>query len=211
MQDIMYRNDKVYAAFTTDTTGSGNVSAIRYLKINVSSNVAEINSTYGSDGYFSSIPRSTPDQDENIFLAFNRSRSTEYVGVCYAYRMSYDAAARPTELFKAGIAHTQGLTSVALSNGEIIQESVLIPKLATKCVQRRVPDYQTIKFGEPGLVLSSWALQLRFENRIGTSDAGGTLLLNGSQVVNSGKLVSMGPSIGKRSENPTRKIFQELR
>jgi hypothetical protein len=49
----MYRDGFLYTAFPTlHDWGSGTVEAIRYEKIDVSSNTAVIDALYGADGYY---------------------------------------------------------------------------------------------------------------------------------------------------------------
>ena len=70
-QDAVYRNGYLYTAFTTQHDwGSGNVSAIQYEKIDVSSNIAVIDAVYGADYYYYFDPNIYVDAYGDIVLAF---------------------------------------------------------------------------------------------------------------------------------------------
>jgi hypothetical protein len=102
-QDVQYRNGHVYTAFTVGHNwGSGTVSAIRYLKINTSTNTPAINVTYGADGAYYYYPIIYTDQTDNIFLVFNRSALSEYVGIRYSGRKTTDTSTQPSAQLKGG-------------------------------------------------------------------------------------------------------------
>lgn len=83
-QEIQYRNGYVYTAYPIAYNwGSGTVSAIRYLKINTSTNSATSDITYGSDGFYYYFPAVYTTSDERVVMVFNRSSSTEYAGCRY--------------------------------------------------------------------------------------------------------------------------------
>lgn len=92
-QDVQYRNGYAYTAFPVAYNwGSGTVSAIRYLKINTSTNSAVADITYGADGFYYYFPAVYTTSDERVVMVFNRSSSTEYAGCRYVGDFPNDLA-----------------------------------------------------------------------------------------------------------------------
>ncbi|MBI4332045.1 MAG: hypothetical protein HY673_12255 [Chloroflexi bacterium] len=101
--NAVYRDGYLYAAFSEARNwGSGTVAAVRYLKINVAANSAEINATYGADGQYYFYPAIHTDSSGNIVIVFARSSSTEYGSVWYTGRKTTDSTAQPATLLKGG-------------------------------------------------------------------------------------------------------------
>jgi hypothetical protein len=102
-QDVQYRNGHVYTAFHEGHDwGSGTVSAIRYLKINVNDYTPVLNIRYGADGAYYYYPTIYTDQSDNIFLVFNRSSTTEYPGIRYTGRKISDTSTQGSAQLKGG-------------------------------------------------------------------------------------------------------------
>ncbi|HKI47074.1 MAG TPA: T9SS type A sorting domain-containing protein [Balneolales bacterium] len=70
--------------------GSGDVEAIRYLKINVSSNTTAGDIEYGTDGYWYYDPIIYVDAYGEMAMVFSRSGSSEYPSVLYTYSTTED-------------------------------------------------------------------------------------------------------------------------
>ena len=102
-QDVVFRDGKIYTSFqTAHNWGSGSVSAIRYVKINISNNSADIDAVYGADNIYYYNPSIYVDAYNDIFLVFNRSNSSEYPGVRWTYRTPTDSEARESQSLKNG-------------------------------------------------------------------------------------------------------------
>jgi hypothetical protein len=105
MYNAVWQNNRIYAAFTeAHDWGSGTVAALRYLKINTSSNSAEINETFGADGLHYYNAAIATDSSDNIVIVFSRSNSTEYAGARYTGRLTTDSGAQGSSQLKAGTA-----------------------------------------------------------------------------------------------------------
>ncbi|HEX8774170.1 MAG TPA: BACON domain-containing carbohydrate-binding protein [Pyrinomonadaceae bacterium] len=103
--NAVWQNNRLYAAFTeAHNWGSGTVAAFRYLKINTSSNTAEINETFGADGLHYYSPAIATDSSDNIVLVFSRSGPSEYAGARYTGRLTTDSTAQGSAQLKAGTA-----------------------------------------------------------------------------------------------------------
>lgn len=101
--NAVFNNDFIYTAFPEAYNwGSGNVSALRLLKLSPVSLTASINSTYGADGYYLYFPAISCDPNNNIFVVFNRSGQTEYASVRYTGRMATDSAFQTSAQLAAG-------------------------------------------------------------------------------------------------------------
>jgi len=108
--NCMYQNGYLYAAFTEAYDwGSGTVAAIRYLKVNTSSNSAELDVTYGADGYYYWFPAIYVDSSDNIAIVFARSSEDEYAGIRYTGRLTTDTDTQPSAQLKAGETYITGL------------------------------------------------------------------------------------------------------
>ncbi len=108
--NCMYQNGYLYAAFTTAYDwGSGTVAAIRYLKINTSSNSAELDVTYGADGYYYWFPAIYVDHSDNMVIVFARSSETEYAGIRYTGRLTTDVATQSSAQLKSGETYITGV------------------------------------------------------------------------------------------------------
>jgi hypothetical protein len=106
MYNAVWRNNRLYAAFTEAHDwggGGGTVAAIRFLKINTSTNTAEINQTYGADGLNYSYPAITTDSSDNIVLVFARTGSGEYGSIRYTGRTTADTSTQGSAALKNGV------------------------------------------------------------------------------------------------------------
>jgi len=90
-QDVVYRNGYLYSAFADlYNWGSGTVVAIRFLKIDVSSNTAVIDAEYGGGSSYYIYPHIFVDAYGEMAMDFSRSSSTEYPSVLYTYSRPQD-------------------------------------------------------------------------------------------------------------------------
>lgn len=92
--NAVIRNGRMYTAHTIAYNwGSGTVSAIRWYEIQMGSTPTLLQSgTYGVDKYFYYYPAIMPDASGNLYVVFNRSSSTEFVGIRAAGRKPGDGA-----------------------------------------------------------------------------------------------------------------------
>ena len=189
-QDTVYRDGFIYTAFTTAYNwGSGTVSAIRYVKINVSSNTAEWDATYGSDGVYYYYPAIYVDRAGNMVMVFNRSSNSEYAGVYWTYRHYWDNNAQLSRLLKAG----EGAYKLVDDSG-----------------RNRWGDYNGIAldptephkiwfYGEWARDNNTWStwvgsfefIPIKFTNKIGNQNPGGQLLIHEVETVNSGDVLEL--------------------
>ncbi|HEX8181567.1 MAG TPA: pre-peptidase C-terminal domain-containing protein [Pyrinomonadaceae bacterium] len=104
--NAVWRNNRLYAAFTEAHDwggGGGTVAAIRYLKINTTTNAAEINQTYGADGVSYYLPAIAVDSADNIVLVFARSGFGEFGSLRYTGRLTTDTQIQSSTELKAGV------------------------------------------------------------------------------------------------------------
>ena len=79
-------------------------SAFSYYKIDVNTNTAVQDVTFGSDGFFYSYPNLSVDRNENVIVTFSRSGFTEYIGAYFTTRSSTDPpnSFSPSTVLQAG-------------------------------------------------------------------------------------------------------------
>ncbi len=103
-QDVTWRNGFLSTGFA-ERVGNGNQrrSAIRYLKI---SNAGAINKniTYTASGIAMYFPSVTSDVNDNMFMSFSRSSTSEYASMYRTGMLTTDAAIQASSLVKAGVA-----------------------------------------------------------------------------------------------------------
>jgi hypothetical protein len=103
LYNAVWRNNRLYGAFTTGYNwGSGTVAAIRSLKINTSSFTAEVNDTYGGDGFHYFSPAIEADGSDNMILSFSRSSTSEYGSARYTGRLAADSSTGPSAQLQGG-------------------------------------------------------------------------------------------------------------
>ncbi len=104
LYNAVWRNNRLYTAFAESFDwGAGPNSNVRYLKINTSSNAAEINLSYGASGSFYFMPAITVDAAENIHFVFARSSTSEFANVRYTGHRNGAGAAESSALLHAGV------------------------------------------------------------------------------------------------------------
>ncbi len=102
--DVVYIGGYAYTTFCTAYNwGGGTVSAIRYEKIDVSSNVATIDAVYGANGVYYYYPNIFADAVGDMALVFNESNSSQYIGVYWAIRTPSDAQMEPSQALQLGL------------------------------------------------------------------------------------------------------------
>ena len=84
-----YRNGFLYSSHSVATDG-GSYSGINYTKIDVNSNTALEDASFGETGFWHFYPALAIDKDMNIAMTFSRSGLTEYIGAYYNTRLSTD-------------------------------------------------------------------------------------------------------------------------
>jgi len=111
LYNAMYRNGHVYTAFTEEYdwgTPANVEAAIRYVKINTVTNVADLDVRYGGDNYYYWFPAIYTDMSDNIGIVFARCSTTEYAGIHYTGRKTTDAATQASAMLKAGATYITG-------------------------------------------------------------------------------------------------------
>lgn len=85
-----FRNGNLWLVHSV-RSGTGNAySAVRYIKINTTTNTAVEDGAMGVDGYWYMYPAIAVDKDSNVAITYSRSSLTEYVGAYYTSRLSTD-------------------------------------------------------------------------------------------------------------------------
>ena len=196
-QDVVYRNSHLYTAFADlHNWGSGTVEAVRYLKINVSSNSAVIDAEYGADGYYYFDPNIYVDAYDNIVMVFSRSSGNEYAGVRWTYRNSSDAAARASESLQDGFSSytsTYGMQDGYMRWGDY----------SGICLDAS-NDNQLWFCGEYALTQETWGNEIgsckfvpvQFVNSVGGSQAVGNIKVNSNLTLSSGSSAHLGLGSG---------------
>lgn len=105
----VYRNGSIWAVqHIRMNYGSGDVSAIRWVQIDVSRWPDTVSilqdATFGADGIWHFIPALTVDPSSNVAIVYARSSSNEFPSAYYTGRLSTDRpnTLRPSLLLKAG-------------------------------------------------------------------------------------------------------------
>ncbi len=116
--NAVYRNGSLWTAQAIQMNfGSGNVSAIRWVQIDVTSwpsTVSRIqDSTFGSDGFWYFYPAIMVDASNNLAIVFARSSASEFASARYTGRLATDSpnTLQPSTLLKAGAVNYQHLDS----------------------------------------------------------------------------------------------------
>lgn len=104
----VYRHGSLWVSMPIDVNRSGNMSAIRWLEIDVrdwprSANIVQ-DGTVGTDGISYVQPSIMVDRDKNVGLVFYRSGSNDVATAYYTHRLATDAPGtmRPPVPFLAG-------------------------------------------------------------------------------------------------------------
>jgi hypothetical protein len=102
--DIMARDGILYAAFTeSEDWGSGGTeSAIRFLKIDAVSEVVLEDITFGSNNLYYFYPNVYADELGDVVMVYNRSGTSEYVGVHFTAKLVSSNIWEASQLLKAG-------------------------------------------------------------------------------------------------------------
>ena len=118
LYNAVYRNGSLWTAQSIQMNfGSGNVSAIRWVQIDVASWPSTVSrtqdSTFGADGIWYFYPTVMVDGSNNLAIILAHSRASEFASAYYTGRLGTDAAntLQPSTLLKAGTANYQLLDS----------------------------------------------------------------------------------------------------
>lgn len=88
----IYRDGFLWGVHSIANPSSLTNSAIRYYKIDLSSNTVVESATLGAAGYWYIFPNLTVDKYQNIAINFSRSGTAEYCGAYYTTRLKNDMA-----------------------------------------------------------------------------------------------------------------------
>ena len=120
--NAVYRNGSLWTAQAINMNfGSGNVSASRWVQIDVTSWPGTVSltqdSTFGADGIWYFYPVVMVDGSNNLALSFARSSPSEFGSASYTGRLGTDPpnALQPSALLKAGTANYQLVDSAAFN------------------------------------------------------------------------------------------------
>ncbi len=102
---VIYRNGFVYLVFGEPANfGSGTVAAMRYVKINTTTNTAVIDETFGADGIYYIYPSVTVDGSGNAYFTFSRSSTSEFVSAHFTGRNAVNASIQSSSTLMGGAA-----------------------------------------------------------------------------------------------------------
>ena len=107
LYNAVYKSGYIYTS-TVEAKAwedSTNESAIRYLKLSVSSISATYDETYGRNNFYYYYPAINVDKSNNIYLVFSRSGSTEYACARFAGRLTTDSKMQASAVLKSGEAY----------------------------------------------------------------------------------------------------------
>lgn len=98
----VFRNGHLHAVHAVRFDNS--YSAFKYYKLNVATNTAEQDITFGAPNFYYSFPALSVDRNENVMVSFSRSATTEYIGAGFTTRSSTDPPNffNPSMLLQAG-------------------------------------------------------------------------------------------------------------
>jgi hypothetical protein len=98
-QDVFYRNDKLYTVFGQSYDwGSGDVSALRLIGIDVNTSEPFLDEIWGADGIHYFYPAIATDYQNKIYVVFSRSSSSEYPSIFFAADYEADNSSYPLRL-----------------------------------------------------------------------------------------------------------------
>jgi hypothetical protein len=101
--NAVWNNNKIYGAFNQAFNfGGGTVAAIRYVAINTASNAAEVNTTYGADGFHYWFPAISPNASDDITFVFARSNSSEFAGLHVTGRRAGATSTEASAVLRSG-------------------------------------------------------------------------------------------------------------
>ncbi len=97
----VYRNGHLYAVHAVR---NDLYSGLKYYKLNVATNTAVQDISFGAPEFYYSFPAISVDKNENTMLSFSRSATTEYIGAGYTTRTANDPVnfLNPSSLLQAG-------------------------------------------------------------------------------------------------------------
>lgn len=101
-----FRDGFMWMVHSVRNPNSAGHSAIQYLKLNLNTNTAVDDYTYGAVGYWHIYNHLAVDKDHNVAITFSRSGDTEYIGAYYTTRLANDPPGfERTFLLKPGVAN----------------------------------------------------------------------------------------------------------
>ena len=83
----VFRNGHLYAVHAVR---NDIYSAFKYYKLNVTSNTAVQDITFGAPEFYYSFPAISVDKNENVMISFSRSATTQYIGAGFTTRAATD-------------------------------------------------------------------------------------------------------------------------
>jgi hypothetical protein len=104
-QEITYRDGYVWGVHTIATPGNSKYSSIRYVKIDVSTNKAVEDQSFGAAGFWHYYPALAVDKDQNIAITYSRSGETEYAGAYYTGKLKNETGFQGSKTLQAGKAN----------------------------------------------------------------------------------------------------------
>ncbi len=87
-----FRDGYLYVIHAIRNPSASVYSSIHFLKLNVSTNTADMDFVFGETGYWHFYPALEVDQDGNVAVSYSRSGDTEYIGAFFTTRLAGDPA-----------------------------------------------------------------------------------------------------------------------
>ncbi|HAJ64385.1 MAG TPA: hypothetical protein DCP31_38405 [Cyanobacteria bacterium UBA8543] len=103
--NAVWRGGALWATGSTSCTWSGDSatrSCLRTYKLNPTSGTLLDQDNFGASGFFYSYPAITADANNNAWLVFNRSSSTEYASIRHTARRSTETSWQGSAQLRAG-------------------------------------------------------------------------------------------------------------
>ncbi len=85
-----FRDGFMWMVHSVRNPSSAGHSAIQYLKLNLNTNTAVDDYTYGAVGYWHIYSHLAVDEDHNVAITFSRSGDNEYIGAYFTTRLAND-------------------------------------------------------------------------------------------------------------------------
>jgi hypothetical protein len=100
MLELAFRNGVLHGVFTEAV---GGVAAMRYLRINASTNALLKDISYTAPGIHYFFPAVSVDSADNVYFVMSRSSASEFASLYHTGMQPADAAIQPSALLKAGV------------------------------------------------------------------------------------------------------------
>jgi hypothetical protein len=100
----VYKDSSLWVVHAVRSGTANQFSSVRYVRIDVTSDVASEDVVFGAEGYWHIWPALGVDRDNNIAITFTRTSTSEFPAAAFSWRLDTDPPGlRPTEVFRPGV------------------------------------------------------------------------------------------------------------